>query len=591
MNKTRRIIVHFFYITLLLLIASSYYHVFYDFAVNSSTQLAAVNPTADLQKEPKVKIYNMINYNITYRVDTPHPIPKFKYIIIHHTDGHESKDKIKSLRHCAQVTQTKKDRGDGASYYYGYHFCVDKDGSVAQIAPLDTKRTNHIKSKGRGRTHLGANNDNSLGISMIGMSTDASPIQKRMTIELARSMQARYNIPSKNIFGHYEVDTEKNPIEGVEVAKILRGMPQPEGGGLVKIASKQEYYGGNRITNGQTPPSNYVQDRASGSADLQNAQSSPAGISPSTSGGGGAAAPSPSDVQAPLQMESYGTPPQDGDYKALDSEKGWDDTDDAWKEKKATQGKDDNGEDWGKEVSDKMLDPDADTKSADYDSDEDLAETGNSTGNTEGDPTDSAEQSANEDSANSEDDKQGGAQTDTDGEPTGDGGNSYNGVGRNESAIDRYVEGFSLGTDIALQKITGDSFHRARNLGHSNYSSSNNMNKYKSFTVSDIFGDNKTPENLDPGSNYIVGRYNPADPNLQRRGWTKDGRRVVNEDHYRRNFTLAELANQQDVRKQRHEQVVERVVEKKGFFGRLADVAKNAGQQMRSWFSSKLEWL
>ncbi len=131
-----------------------------------------------------------------------------------------------------------KSRG-GASF--GYHFYIGRDGKVAQGAPL-SKRTNHIKStKRKERTQIARHlwSGNTIGISMVGgcdrllrpnawwrvtncsdeFLTDA---QFKSGRALIKAIQERYNMRCREVYGHGELQTDRDNFEGATLTRRVR---------------------------------------------------------------------------------------------------------------------------------------------------------------------------------------------------------------------------------------------------------------------------------------------------------------------------------------------------------------------------------
>ena len=114
---------------------------------------------------------------------------------------------------------------------YGYHFLIDKDGTVIQTAPLDA-RTNHVQGfpVGGRTSRPDISNNNSIGVSFVGTS---KPTQAQLDAShsLIAGLQQKYNIPNENVVGHGEIQGgTRDPGEGMDVvSKIRSGAPPPSG--------------------------------------------------------------------------------------------------------------------------------------------------------------------------------------------------------------------------------------------------------------------------------------------------------------------------------------------------------------------------
>lgn len=109
---------------------------------------------------------------------------------------------------------------------YGYHFLIDRDGTIYQTAPLN-KRTNHIKPPGsKRRRAFGrvAHNANTLGICFHLASHNPhmapTPSQQAAGMRLVKALQHIYGpLPT---YGHGEIQTDKQPDEGRVFAQTIR---------------------------------------------------------------------------------------------------------------------------------------------------------------------------------------------------------------------------------------------------------------------------------------------------------------------------------------------------------------------------------
>ena len=107
---------------------------------------------------------------------------------------------------------------------FGYHYYVGKDGQIIQGAPLD-KRTNHIKppKHSQRKGSVGLSNANAIGITLIGAERGATPAQRKAAEQLGRALMAEYNIGADSIFGHGDLQRDRQATEGAEIVGLLRG--------------------------------------------------------------------------------------------------------------------------------------------------------------------------------------------------------------------------------------------------------------------------------------------------------------------------------------------------------------------------------
>jgi hypothetical protein len=144
----------------------------------------------------------------------------FSAIVSHYTGG----ENLQSA-----LSTAKGDPGRGG-VPYGYHFVIDKDGTVYQTAPLDA-RTNHVMPPGSQyrSDRPDISNNNAMGISFVGGGENPTPAALEAARKLYPAVQQRFNIPSQNIVGHGEIQAKgkdsRAADEGMTIVKELRGQP------------------------------------------------------------------------------------------------------------------------------------------------------------------------------------------------------------------------------------------------------------------------------------------------------------------------------------------------------------------------------
>ena len=161
-----------------------------------------------------LEIKDRVNPNAQYgRTATANAEP-FNGIVLHHTGG---EDADKFIRYGQSV-----DRARGGSF--GYHFYIDKDGTIYQGAPMDA-RTNHVKppTARERRDATGLSNENAIGISLLGSGGDETPAQLTAVKQLAKSLAATYRIDEKRIVGHGDLQNDREGREGQAALKAIRG--------------------------------------------------------------------------------------------------------------------------------------------------------------------------------------------------------------------------------------------------------------------------------------------------------------------------------------------------------------------------------
>ena len=135
----------------------------------------------------------------------------FSGIVLHHTATPD-------LQSALAIAKGDPNRGGNP---YGYHFIIDRDGSVHQAAPM-TARTNHTLPG------QGYDNKNSIGVSMVGNSKDATPQQIAAATQLTKQLQGQYGIGLDRVAGHGQIRGEKEADEGLPVLAALRGQGGPQ---------------------------------------------------------------------------------------------------------------------------------------------------------------------------------------------------------------------------------------------------------------------------------------------------------------------------------------------------------------------------
>lgn len=167
---------------------------------------------------PEGDIFSYDGLNIEYRGDpdfiygrsaSANPAP-FEGIVFHHTADDTTHEGI------SNYMRTVDDSRGGA---FGYHFTIGPDGRIFQEAPL-SKRTNHVLDQ----AGLGLSNRNSIGVSLVASDSGATPAQIAAAEQLSRALTSSYGIGADRIFGHVEVQPNKEAHEGVEIAERIRQM-------------------------------------------------------------------------------------------------------------------------------------------------------------------------------------------------------------------------------------------------------------------------------------------------------------------------------------------------------------------------------
>lgn len=143
---------------------------------------------------------------------------EFEALVIHHTGNHKTTDWFVQY-------QIAGDPARGG--HFGYHFYIAPDGRIIQGAPL-TKRTNHIKPSGHAmRKTFGrhANNSRAIGVTCAEAGKpNFQPTQQQLDAldALIPALCSALMIPTQSIFGHGEIQLDRNATEGTSAASDFR---------------------------------------------------------------------------------------------------------------------------------------------------------------------------------------------------------------------------------------------------------------------------------------------------------------------------------------------------------------------------------
>ena len=143
---------------------------------------------------------------------------QFDSIILHHNAAHLTTDWL--IRY-----QIDGDTARGG--HFGYHFYIDPNGSIYQGAPMG-KRTNHVKPLSRlERKPFGrvATNNSAIGVTCVKAGPIYTPTAQQIAAQetLVRALAAAYGIPFSNVFGHGEIQSDRDHREGTSEASKIRG--------------------------------------------------------------------------------------------------------------------------------------------------------------------------------------------------------------------------------------------------------------------------------------------------------------------------------------------------------------------------------
>ena len=140
----------------------------------------------------------------------------------------------------------RRDIGRGGASF-GYHFYIGRDGAIVQGAPL-AKRTNHIKFRTNPRRTETARylwSGNTIGVSLVGgcdplmrpnwrawhLCSEEFVSDEQLDAGLAviRALQARYGMRCTEVYGHGDLQTDRQSFEGYRLSRLARaGCDLPE---------------------------------------------------------------------------------------------------------------------------------------------------------------------------------------------------------------------------------------------------------------------------------------------------------------------------------------------------------------------------
>ena len=165
------------------------------------------------QVSNELNIIDRSNPNFHYSKSATANAQPFKYIVLHHAEG--------TAENLVKYGQ-RDDPGRGGAF--GYHYYIEKDGTILQGAP-DDKRTNHVKAPTASQRKLSApgdlSNSNALGITLAEGHKGATPEQLAALDRLVPHIQDKYKIAGANILGHGDLQTDRQHNEG-EYSKKYR---------------------------------------------------------------------------------------------------------------------------------------------------------------------------------------------------------------------------------------------------------------------------------------------------------------------------------------------------------------------------------
>jgi V8-like Glu-specific endopeptidase len=163
---------------------------------------------------------------LTYRGDATSPYGRsatahrqdFSSVVLHHNAPNLSTD---------WLIQYQIDGDAVRGGHFGYHFYIAPNGVIFQGAPMN-KRTNHVKPpthtqrKSFGRI---ASNSSSIGITCVKAAPHYSPTTAQIISQdkLVQALAGAYGFSFANVFGHGEVQSDRDHREGTPQAQKIRG--------------------------------------------------------------------------------------------------------------------------------------------------------------------------------------------------------------------------------------------------------------------------------------------------------------------------------------------------------------------------------
>lgn len=140
-------------------------------------------------------------------------------IVTHHT-GHVGDGSLNA----AMEYGYKAD--PGRSGVMGYSFYAGPDGNVVQARPLE-ERTNHVSPLGRTAAQ-GLQNTNTYGVSAVADDdSSVTPAQRAAQEQVTRDLVDYTGIDARNVYGHGELQANRQGSEGRAVAQAVRDHTPP----------------------------------------------------------------------------------------------------------------------------------------------------------------------------------------------------------------------------------------------------------------------------------------------------------------------------------------------------------------------------
>lgn len=160
-----------------------------------------------------LEIINKSDANCPYGKSATRYKKPFEAVVVHHTSP-----RFDTLWYINYQIEGDSERGG----HFGYHFYVSPEGIIYQGAPMD-KRTNHVSSTAH-RYSFGERAKNANAIGVVCASVNGAPTTKQFeqAYRLIQALCNKYQISSKNVFGHGEIQSNREANEGRALAKKIR---------------------------------------------------------------------------------------------------------------------------------------------------------------------------------------------------------------------------------------------------------------------------------------------------------------------------------------------------------------------------------
>ncbi len=158
-------------------------------------------PAPPAPAAPSYKVFTRADWDAEPLKDNHDPMGAITRITLHHTaelPGMDTRTDLELVKGVQNFHRNEREWAD-----IGYHWLIGRDGNVYEGRTLEAQGA-----------HAGAgNNQNNLGISVIGDFTDSMPIAKQLaTVELFLTQQlAKYEVAIGELHGHRDFKPTECP--------------------------------------------------------------------------------------------------------------------------------------------------------------------------------------------------------------------------------------------------------------------------------------------------------------------------------------------------------------------------------------------